>query len=218
MKPLRRNAAILALCSAVGVFFSGCEHKKPVLIVPQQAPPTAAASPSPTPEPQAQTASEQPQEQTPQTQTQAATPEQPKPDQAQAEKTKRARKPSPRKPAQQPAGSDKSTTEVARNTGGKKVIPAEKAEPTPSPGQISPGLPPATGAQNQAATEQLLQTAESNLNGIKRQLTRDEETVRTQIKEFINQSRKAITENDPARAHTLAVKARLLSDELVKQR
>jgi hypothetical protein len=42
--------------------------------------------------------------------------------------------------------------------------------------------------------------------------------MRTQIKEFINQSRKATTENDPARAHILAVKARLLSDDLVKQR
>lgn len=42
--------------------------------------------------------------------------------------------------------------------------------------------------------------------------------MRAQIKEFISQSRKATTENDPARAHTLAVKARLLSDDLVKQR
>jgi len=42
--------------------------------------------------------------------------------------------------------------------------------------------------------------------------------MRTQIREFIKQSRTAITENDLARAHTLAVKARLLSDELVKQR
>jgi hypothetical protein len=42
--------------------------------------------------------------------------------------------------------------------------------------------------------------------------------MRAQIREFIKQSRNATTENDPARAHTLAVKARLLSDELVKQR
>jgi hypothetical protein len=39
-----------------------------------------------------------------------------------------------------------------------------------------------------------------------------------QIREFISQSRKATTENDPERAHNLAVKARVLSDELVKQR
>ena len=39
-----------------------------------------------------------------------------------------------------------------------------------------------------------------------------------QIREFITQSRKATTENDPERAHNLAVKARVLSDELVKQR
>jgi hypothetical protein len=41
--------------------------------------------------------------------------------------------------------------------------------------------------------------------------------MRAQTKEFIVQSRKATTENDLVRAHNLAVKARLLSDELVKQ-
>jgi hypothetical protein len=63
-----------------------------------------------------------------------------------------------------------------------------------------------------------LASAETNLNGINRQLSKDEEAMRAQIKEFINQSRKATTENDLARAHNLAVKAHLLSDELIKQR
>ena len=56
------------------------------------------------------------------------------------------------------------------------------------------------------------------MNGIKRQLNKDEEVMLAQIREFITQSRKATTENDPERAHNLAVKARVLSDELVKQR
>ena len=84
--------------------------------------------------------------------------------------------------------------------------------------QISPGPTPADGGNNQTSTDQLLQGAEANLNGITRTLSKDEEAMRAQIKEFIKQSRTATTENDPARAHTLAVKARLLSDELVKQR
>jgi hypothetical protein len=63
-----------------------------------------------------------------------------------------------------------------------------------------------------------LQNAESNLNGIKRQLNTEEEAMRVQIREFITQSHKAITENDPQRAHILAVKARLLSEELIKRR
>jgi hypothetical protein len=56
------------------------------------------------------------------------------------------------------------------------------------------------------------------LNNLKRQLSKDEEAMRAQIREFITQSRRAISDNDPTRAHTLAVKARLLSDDLVKQR
>jgi hypothetical protein len=213
MKSLRQIAVILALCFALGIF-SGCEHKKPVLIVPSQPPPAAAPSPSPTPEPAAtQQNEQQPQEQT--APPQAATSEEPKTETESQEKSKH-KKSSRHKPVQ--STGEKSNTEIARNNPNKKVIPAEKAEPTPAPGQISPGPTPAVGAQDQASTEQLLQAAESNLNGIKRQLNKDEEIKRAQVKEFISQSRKAITENDLARAHTWAVKAQLLSDELVKQR
>ena len=132
------------------------------------------------------------------------------------EKTKNGQHAAAKKPA--PAGSEKPGNEVAHNTPPRKVIPADKA-PAPLPGgQISPGSTPADASQNQISTEQLLASAETNLNGINRQLSKDEEAMRAQIKEFINQSRKATTENDLARAHNLAVKARLLSDELIKQR
>ena len=98
-------------------------------------------------------------------------------------------------------------------------MPAEKTEqPPPSAGQISPGPTPADAAHSQTSTDLLLQGAEANLNTINRQLSKDEESMRAQIKDFISQSHKATTENDLARAHNLAVKARLLSDELVKQR
>jgi outer membrane biosynthesis protein TonB len=206
MKPLRQNAAILLLCSALGIF-AGCEHKKPVLIVPKQPPPAAEASPSPTPTPATAQTEQQPQE--PAAQPQATPSEQPKSETEQQEKTRHAKKSSRHKPA-----GDKSTSEVARNTN-KKVIPAEKAEPTPSPGPISAAP---TAGQDQASIEQLLQAAEANLNSIKRQLTKAEEINRAQVKEFITQSRNAITENDLARAHTWAVKAQLLSNELVKPR
>jgi hypothetical protein len=211
MKLLRLNiVSVLALCSALAVF-SGCQHKKQVLVVPQQPPPTAA--PSPTPEPAASQAADQA-DQTPQAQ---PSPEQAKQEPAQTtqkEAPKHPRKPSPRKPA----GGEKGTTEVARNNPNKKVVPAEKTEAPSSLPQIAPGSTPTDGAHDQAATDQLLRTAESNLNGIKRQLNKDEEAMLAQIREFINQSRKATTENDPERAHNLAVKARVLSDELVKQR
>jgi hypothetical protein len=210
MKLLRLNiVSVLALCSALAVF-SGCQHKKQVLVVPQQPPPTAA--PSPTPEPAASQAADQA-DQTPQAQ---PSPEQAKQEPAQTtqkEAPKHPRKPSPRKPA-----GEKSTTEVARNSPNKKVVPAEKTETSSSLPQIAPGPMPADGTHDQASTDQLLQTAEFNLNGIKRQLNKDEEAMLAQIREFITQSRKATTENDPERAHNLAVKARVLSDELAKQR
>lgn len=212
MKPHRLNIPHLALWLGL-VILCGCQHKKPVLVVPQQPPPTVAPEPSPTPETPAAQSTEQEQAQ----QTQPAPADQTKPDNAQKDKTKHARKPSPRKVAP-PAGNEKPSTEVAHNNPPRKVIPAEKAEPTPPAGQISPAPTPADATQNPASTEQLLQSAESNLNGIKRQLTKDEEAIRGQIREFISQSRKATTENDLARAHNLALKARLLSDELIKQR
>jgi len=56
------------------------------------------------------------------------------------------------------------------------------------------------------------------LNGIKRTLNKEEEVMRAQIRQFIDQSKSATRENDPARAYNLALKARVLSDELVKQR
>jgi hypothetical protein len=211
MKPLRLKPAVIGLLLFV-VICSGCEHKKPVLVMPQQQPPTTAA-PQPTPEPAAQ-AADQPL-------VPAATPsptpaEEPK--KAATTKPRHGRHAATKKPAV-PAGDDKPGSEVAKNTPPKKVIPAEKAEPTPpSTGQISPGPTPADAAHSQTSTDQLLQGAEANVNGITRQLSKEEEGMRAQIREFIKQSRTATTENDLARAHTLAVKARLLSDELVKQR
>lgn len=203
MKTLRLNPAVAGILLLVLVI-SGCEHKKPVLVMPQQTPP-ATATPEPTPTP-AEAETKPAEQQPPEAQPSPTPAEQPKT----AEKTKPKRHTAAKKPGEK--------SEVAHNTTSKKVIPAE---PTPTPlqtGQISPGPTSADGGSNQASTDQLLQGAEANLNGITRTLSKDEEAMRTQIREFIKQSRTATTENDPARAHTLAVKARLLSDELVKQR
>ena len=208
MKPLRLNIIVPGLVLAA--VFTGCEHKKQPLIVPQQQPPTVAPSPSPTPEatpPQTAEQPEKPQEAQPSAEQQSNTAQ---PQQKEADK--HGHKPSPRKPA-----GEKPATEVARNSSGRKVVPAEKDEPIAVPGPIVPGPTPAD-SKNQGSTDQLLQVAESNLNGIKRTLSKDEEVMRAQIRDFINQSRKATTENDPARAYNLALKARVLSDELVKQR
>ncbi|HZU29975.1 MAG TPA: hypothetical protein VFB79_02600 [Candidatus Angelobacter sp.] len=210
MKLLRLNSLLLALALA----FSGCaEKKKPVLVMPQQPPPTATPQATPTPVPAAETTPPQEPQNQAQPSQPAATEQSKTQEKTKSKSSKRAaqKKPSPS------VSADKPSTEVARNTPPKKVIQEPAKPETPPVGQISPGPTPAS-THDQASTEQLLQSAESNLNGIKRQLTPEEENMRAQIKEFISQSHKATAENDPARAHTLAVKARLLSDDLVKQR
>jgi ElaB/YqjD/DUF883 family membrane-anchored ribosome-binding protein len=192
MKPLRLKSAAVLLVLLLGISL-GCEHKKPVLVMPQQPPPTAVPQPSPTPEPAAQ-AADQPLVPTP-------TPT----------------------PAEQPKTAEKTKPAHGRHAAVKKppktVVQADKTEPpTTTIGQISPGPTPAEATHSQSSTDQLLQSAETNLNSITRQLSKEEEAMRAQIKEFISQSRQATKDNDMARAHTLAVKARLLSDDLVKQR
>ena len=192
MKPLRLNSAAVALVLLLGITL-GCEHKKPVLVMPQQPPPTVAPQPSPTPEPVTQ-AADQPLVPTP-------TPT----------------------PAEQPKTAEKTKPNHGRHAVAKRppktVVQADKTEPAPtSIGQISPGPTPADAAHSQGSTDQLLQGAEANLNSITRQLSKEEEAMRVQIIQFIKQSHTATSENDPARAYNLAVKARLLSDDLVKQR
>jgi len=116
-----------------------------------------------------------------------------------------------------PAPANGKTAENARNIPPRTVVRPEGPEPSPTPGQISPN-PSQGGPHDQATTEQLLQTTESSLTGIKRQLSQDEEAMVSQIKDFVGQSRQAIKENDLVRAHNLATKAHLLCDDLIKRR
>ncbi len=205
MKTLRLNSP-LVLLFAVVIFF-GCARKKPVLVTPQQPPATAAPTPSPTP---AAAQADAPQETQPATAPSTAEP-------APAVKAEKKSNHRLAKKTSPPTAAGDKPPDLAHNTP-KKIVPPEKVEPPPTSSQISPGPTPTATAHDPSSTEQLLQNAELNLSAIKRQLTHDEEATLAQIKEFINLSHKATTENDPVRAHNLAVKARLLSDELVKQR
>lgn len=212
MKPLRLNIAILAFGFALAL--AGCAHKKPVLVAPQQIPTAAAPEATPTPEqPAAQpsdNAQAQQNAQTPQdAQAQPTPQDQTKTETAQTDKPKQ-KKPSPRKTG------DK--VEVAKNGTRKTIVRADKTDPNPPAGPIVPATSADSAAHNQAATDQLLKNAQANLNAINRQLSKKEEGERSQVLEFISESQKATNENDPSRAYNLALKASLLSDELVKQR
>jgi hypothetical protein len=70
---------------------------------------------------------------------------------------------------------------------------------------------------NQRSTEELTFAAEENLKKIAgRQLDATEQETVNQIKQFMEQSKQAVAAGDAERGHDLAMKARLLSDELVK--
>jgi outer membrane biosynthesis protein TonB len=114
----------------------------------------------------------------------------------------------------------------------KKVVVQPEAEPetapttttaAPAPAKPAPDPSlnaPMTNAQAQRQKQQtsdLLGTAEGNLSSLHRSLNADEQQMVSQIRNYIAQSRKAMTDGDLERAYNLANKANLLSSELVKQ-
>jgi hypothetical protein len=213
MKPLRTKPGLM-ICLAVSALLSGCAHKKPQVATPtaEQAPQTVQPAPEPTPaETQPQTAA------APTQGTPPPAPEQPPDDKTEKTKAKNGKQHTAAKKNSQ-AVPGKPTQETAHNTPPKVVVKSDDSAAGPTPGVISPGPARPDSPRDQATTEQLLQTVEANLNGIKRQLSTDEQAIVTQIRDYVNQSRQATKENDAMRAHNLALKAQLLSDDLARRR
>jgi hypothetical protein len=72
-------------------------------------------------------------------------------------------------------------------------------------------------ASNERSTEQITAATEENLKKLAgRQLTASEQESEIQIRQFMQQSKAAVASGDPDRGRNLALKAKLLSDELVK--
>ena len=108
------------------------------------------------------------------------------------------------------------TTTIAQNNPPPRIT----IEPgiSDAGGAISATAPHSDDIHNKLTTEQLLQSTDDNLRSIKRILTQDERTQIVQIRNFMVQSRSATTDSDLVRAHNLALKAHLLSDELIRRR
>jgi hypothetical protein len=111
-----------------------------------------------------------------------------------------------------PQGQPASTAPPPTQTG--RLIIQEGSAPN-SQGQAGGALEDSSSHSRQS-TEQLLKDTETNLNKINRPLSPDEQAMVAQIKEYMKQSREATNSSDAVRARNLALKARLLSDELVK--
>jgi hypothetical protein len=82
---------------------------------------------------------------------------------------------------------------------------------------LSPGGSQEQEAHNRENTAQLLATTDQNLKMLaSRQLSPAEQNTVDQIHSYMRQARSAADSGDLARAHTLAFKAHLLSDDLAK--
>jgi ribosomal protein S20 len=77
-------------------------------------------------------------------------------------------------------------------------------------GQLSTADPPNMRQQ----TDSLIESTEKALNGINRSLSDQEQKTAAQIREFIKEARAALSSGDVDGAHTLAIKAKVLLDEL----
>jgi len=141
-----------------------------------------------------------------------------------------ARKPKPSKPSTNssanPAGADGTGDgTAAASTGAPPPTPAqtqtanEIAAAAAEPSAVSPIGELSTGeAAGQSGTHKatldLINNTENSANAIKRTLTAQEQETVTQIKAFVSKARAAFENNDFDGAATLAVKAKLLLDEL----
>jgi len=199
---LQFKPAVLLLCGAA-LLLSGCEDKKKKPTVPAQ-----AQAPTVTPpQPNQPAAGQQPSTaDDDQTKPPATTPKRPK---KPAANTKPAPKPANDKDKDKPV-------EVATNTPPKIII--QEGGTTSPPAATSPLTEHTEAAHNRATTEQLQDSTEANLRSIKRQLSSEEQATVAQIRDFMAQSRQAAKDHDQVSARKLALKAHLLSDELVKPR
>jgi len=83
---------------------------------------------------------------------------------------------------------------------------------------IGPDVSSPQANRDRQSTNQLLDTTEKEVKVLdNRSLSSEEQGVLMQIKTYISQSRKALTDGDYERASNLARKAQLLADELIKK-
>jgi outer membrane biosynthesis protein TonB len=218
------NAAslkVVVVSLALMLTLTGCNKKKQATLPPQSQAPTVETpkEPEPTASAPAEPSTVEPSTNTPSTTTAPSEPA------TTATATTTKPKPKPRKPKNnnKPVNSASdgtvppaTATPPANNspTQNSKVVVPQGGEA--APGQISAAGPDDDGRSRQTI-EQLLQSTDTNLRSINRQLNDNERAMVEQIKTYMAQARTASTDGDLTRANNLALKAHLLSDELVKR-
>jgi hypothetical protein len=113
--------------------------------------------------------------------------------------------------------SHKKKAGVKKSEPGQKVVVRNGGAKDHS-AQLAPGMSKEQELHNREKTTQLLATTDANLKIVAdRQLTPAQQSLLDQIHAYVRQSKLASDSGDLVRAHTLADKAHLLSDELVKR-
>jgi hypothetical protein len=159
---------------------------------------TAPASPSPPPAADAQP------------QTEPAPP-------AQASTEGKTPTPVPANPGPAPKTAEKKKPTAKAPVPGHKVVVRNGGAKDES-AQLAPSMSKEQELQSRQATARLLATTDANVKNVAgRQLTPSQQSLLDQIRTYVRQSKQASDLGDLARAHTLADKAHLLSDELVKK-
>jgi hypothetical protein len=174
---------------------------------PQAEPPPSQSEPHPSSQKAEPTAQPTPQEEKPQAAAPQASPDQggsnPKKTQKQSAAKKKKRR---RKKDASSVSKDKDKV-VVRNGGAKDGSV-----------QIAPALSKEQELHNRESTAELLATTGANLKSLAgRQLTAAQQSMVEQINAYVRQAKSASDSGDVVRAHTLAFKAHLLSDNLVNK-
>jgi hypothetical protein len=137
---------------------------------------------------------------------------------------KEAGKPSPEKPpsSRSAAGGRKRRSRAhkpgtATPDGEPRKVVVHRGGASEPIAQILPGITLEEASHQRENAEQLLASAESNLKQLAaRTLNPNKQEMFVQIRHYMDGARSALKESDTQRAHTLALKAYLLSDDLVK--
>lgn len=138
-------------------------------------------------------------------------------------------RPSVEKPAEQPSSDEKGgkARPSARKTKHKKAPPKTSSGPkkivvrdggTGEPNtQLTPGMPYDQATLSRQTTSWLLSSTEANLKRASaRALSSNQQATVQQIKMFMDQASAAMKDGEFQRGHNLAMKAHLLSDDLLK--
>jgi hypothetical protein len=98
----------------------------------------------------------------------------------------------------------------------RKIVIRHGSTPEPT-AQLAPGMTQEQARHQRQNTEQLLVSTETNLQQLAgRSLNSSQQETVGQIRNYMAGARSALQGGDTQRAHTMASKAQLLSDDLVK--